>query len=210
MDGLWTSSGPRRDADGLVRFETDVVLLRAPSPSSLLHVVANRGMVTSLPYGAQGWLPATGAIDPGDGWVLRRGFSIIWIGWQWDVERRPGAVGLDAPEALDDRGQPIAGQARLGFQPITDVPVRRLADEVLPFMGEFRALPAADLEDPSAVLTERDWFNGPRRVVARPAWRFRDPEHIELRWRLSRPTSLRGDLPNRALPCRRRRLGRGS
>ena len=170
----------RRDADGLVRFETDVVLLRAPSPSSLLHVVANRGMVTSLPYGAQGWLPATGAIDPGDGWVLRRGFSIIWIGWQWDVERRPGAVGLDAPEALDDRGQPIAGQARLGFQPITDVPVRRLADEVLPFMGEFRALPAADLEDPSAVLTERDWFNGPRRVVARPAWRFRDPEHIEL------------------------------
>jgi len=170
----------RRDPDGLVRFEADVVLLRAPAPGPLLHVVANRGLVTALPYGAQGWSPATGVIDPGDGWVLRRGFSIIWIGWQWDVERRTGAVGIDAPEALDDRGTPMAGQARLGFQPITDVAVRRLADEVLPFMGKFQALPAQDLEDPSAVLTEREWFNGPRQVVPRTAWRFRDPEHIEI------------------------------
>ena len=86
------------DPDGPVRFDADVVLLRAPQPRGLLHVVANRGLVTSLPYSAGvGRSPATGRIEVGDGWPLRRGWSVLWVGWQWDVERRPGAVGLDAP-----------------------------------------------------------------------------------------------------------------
>jgi hypothetical protein len=79
-------------------------------------VVANRGLVTCLPYGA-GMPPmeVDGRIDPGDQWVLERGLSVLWVGWQWDVERRPGVVGLNAPEALDGSGQPIAGPARFAF-----------------------------------------------------------------------------------------------
>ena len=170
-----------RDHDGLVRFETDVVLLRAPHHSDLLHVVANRGMVTTLPYGVG--LPmaeASGSIDPGDEWVLTRGLSVLWVGWQWDVDRRPGAVGLEAPEARADDGGPLCGQARLGFQPLVDAPRRRLADLVLPLMGQFQALPAADLDEHAAVLSERTWFNGPRSVIDRDRWRFADDEHIEL------------------------------
>jgi hypothetical protein len=171
----------RRDPDGLVRFETDVVLLRAPRPGGLLHVVANRGLVTGLPYSAGlARVAPTGAIEPGDGWVLRRGLSVLWVGWQWDIERRPGTVGLDAPEALGDDGAPLRGQARLGFQPVAGQARRRLADEVLPIMGQFQALPAADPGDPAARLTERDWFNGPPRAVPRERWRFPDPEHVEL------------------------------
>jgi hypothetical protein len=41
-------------------------------------------------------------------------------------------------------------------------------------------LPAANLDDPGAVLTERRWFNGPATVVEPLRWRFVDPEHIEL------------------------------
>jgi hypothetical protein len=170
-----------RDDDGLVRFETDVVLLQAPEPGGLVHVVANRGMVTALPYSTgTGLGPATGRIDAGDGWVLAQGLSVLWVGWQWDVERRAGAVGLDSPEALGADRLPIRGQARLGFQPFADAPRRRLADLVLPFMGRFRALPAATVDGPEAVLTERDWFNGPPRVIKRDRWRFADPEHVEL------------------------------
>ncbi len=170
-----------RDRDGLVRFETDVVLLRAPHHSDLLHVVANRGMVTTLPYGVG--LPmaeASGSIDPGDQWVLTRGLSVLWVGWQWDVDRRPGAVGLEVPEARADDGGPLRGQARLGFQPLVDAPRRRLADLVLPVMGHFQALPAADLDEHAAVLSKREWFNGPRWVIDRDRWRFADDEHIEL------------------------------
>ncbi|HEY2330379.1 MAG TPA: alpha/beta hydrolase domain-containing protein, partial [Acidimicrobiales bacterium] len=90
------------------------------------------------------------------------------------------AVGIAVPEALDADGSPITGQARLGFQPIVDAHRRRLADLVLPTMGQFRALPAADLEEAAAVLTERDWFNGPARTLARGRWRFADAEHVEL------------------------------
>jgi hypothetical protein len=171
----------RRDPDGLVRFETDVVLLRAPGPGGLLHVVANRGLVTGLPYSAGlARVAPTGQIAAGDGWVLGRGLSVLWVGWQWDIERRPGTVGLDAPEALGDDGEPLRGQARLGFQPIAGQARRRLADEVLPIMGQFQALAAADPGEPAATLTERDWFNGPPRAVPRDRWRFTDPEHIEL------------------------------
>jgi Alpha/beta hydrolase domain len=171
----------RRDRDGLVRFETDVVLLRAPRPRGLLYMVANRGLVTGLPYSAGiPRLAPTGDIAAGDAWVLERGLSVLWAGWQWDIERRPGTVGLDAPQALGDDGEPLRGQARLGFQPVTGQARRRLADEVLPIMGQFQALPAADRSDPAARLTERDWFNGPPRTVPRDRWRFTDPEHIEL------------------------------
>jgi hypothetical protein len=171
----------RRDRDGLVRFETDVVLLRAPRPGGLLHVVANRGLVTALPYSAGvARVAPSGRIAAGDGWVLPRGLSVLWVGWQWDIERRPGTVGLDAPEALGDDGEPLRGQARLGFQPAADQARRRLADEVLPIMGQFQALAAADPGDPAARLTERDWFNGPSRIIPRDRWRFSDPEHVEL------------------------------
>lgn len=170
-----------RDADGMVRFEVDVVLVRSPEPGDLLHVVANRGMVTALPYSTGVALgAATGRIDAGDGWVLERGLSVLWVGWQWDVERRPGAVGLATPEALGDDGRPISGRARLGFQPVVDTGRRRLADVVLPFMGQFQPLPAADLAEPGGVLTERAWFNGPPRTIERDRWRFTDPEHVEL------------------------------
>jgi hypothetical protein len=171
----------RRDRDGLVRFETDVVLLRAPRPGGLLHVVANRGLVTGLPYSAGvARVAPSGRIAAGDAWVLRRGLSVLWVGWQWDIERRPGTVGLDAPEALGDDGEPLRGQARLGFQPVADQARRRLADEVLPIMGQFQALAAADPGDPAARLTERDWFNGPSRAIPRDRWRFADREHVEV------------------------------
>jgi Alpha/beta hydrolase domain len=105
---------------------------------------------------------------------------VLWVGWQWDVMRRPGVAGLDVPDALDADGRPIQGQARLGFQPVVDTPRRRLADLVPPPMGQFRALPVVAIDDPTAKLTERNWFNDVPRIVDRSRWHFVDHEHIEL------------------------------
>jgi hypothetical protein len=170
-----------RSSDGLVRFDTDVVLVQAPNPTGLLHVVANRGLATALPYGVGMPLaPYTGRVEAGDGWVLDRGLSVLWVGWQWDVNRRPGAVGLDVPQAVGPDGRPISGQARFAFQPVVETDTQRLSDIVLAPMGEFRPYPAADLEEPTARLTDGAWFNGPRREISRDRWRFVDAEHIQL------------------------------
>lgn len=174
--------GARRDHDGLVRLETDVVVVRgkgaagAPTGGAgpLLVVIANRGLVAGLPFSAGVPIGAVpdGTIHPGDAWVLRHGMSVAWIGWQWDVERRPGVVGIDVPEVVDRAGQPVRSQARLEFLPLTAQPHRRLADEVGPWMGQFQSLTAADVDEPEAALTVRDWFNGPRQTIDRARWRF--------------------------------------
>ncbi len=188
---------PRRP-DGLVQVETDVVLIRpagtgpgSPSPTGLLFVVANRGLVTGLPFswGVQAGAIPDGRIDPGDAWVLRRGLAVAWIGWQWDVQRRPGVVGIDVPEARHADGGLLRSQARLEFLPLQTETHHRLADQVPPWIGTFHALPAADVEEAGAVLTVRDWFNGPRTEIPRSRWCFArdvdgtampDTEHVWL------------------------------
>ena len=183
----------RRDPDGLVRLDADVVLIRPADGGAraLLFVVANRGLVTSLPFswGVRAGAPPDGQVDPGDGFVLRRGLSVGWVGWQWDVERRPGVVGIEVPEALGPDGGPLRSQARLEFLPLTPQSHHRLADEVGPWMGLFKSLTAADLDDADATLTVRDWFNGPKERIDRDRWCFArdvdgspvpDPEYIWL------------------------------
>ncbi len=169
-----------RGPDGLVRLDADVVLIRpardgsAQTGGPLLFSVANRGLVTALPlsWGVEAGAIPDGQVDPGDGWILRRGMSVAWVGWQWDVQRRPGVVGVDVPEAVSPDGQPIHSQARLEFLPLARQPHRRLADEVSPWMGQFHALAAADPDERHATLTVRDWFNGPRQTIDRAQWRF--------------------------------------
>ncbi len=183
----------RRDPDGLVRLEADVMLVRPADgrATGLLFVVANRGLVTSLPlsWGVRAGALPDGRIDPGDAFVLRRGISVAWVGWQWDVERRPGVVGIDVPEAVNLDGEPLRSAARLEFLPLAREPHHRLADQVGPWMGRFQALTAADLDEADATLTVRDWFNGPRERIDRARWCFGrdvdgspvpDPEHIWL------------------------------
>jgi hypothetical protein len=116
----------------------------------------NRAAATSVP---------TDEIDPGDGFLLRRGWSIAWCGWQWDVIAGPGLMGLDAPTALE-HGRPIRGQAICEFQPNERMDEKLLANRV------HQPYPAADVDEAEAVLTVRDWPEGPRTTVPRDRWRF--------------------------------------
>ena len=38
--------------------------------------------------------------NPGNGFLMRRGYTVVWCGWQADVPPTPGLMGLQAPEAL--------------------------------------------------------------------------------------------------------------
>ena len=170
-----------RDADGAVHFDADLVVLRPVDPArasrTLVYSVANRGMVASLPFSVDAFaIPgASDRIEPGDGFLLHRGCTVAWSGWQWDVARGPGMVGLGAPEARDDDGGPLPGRVRMRLQPPADTPALALTGmALLPQPPPYRP---RDVDDPDAVLTVRDRpeGDGPARevtVVPRGSWRF--------------------------------------
>jgi hypothetical protein len=174
-----------RAADGRVHFSADFVLLQpadaARGNRRLLYYVVNRGQRVGVPFNhvpaRPATLPPTDEIDVGDGFLMRRGWTVAMCGWQWDVERRPGLMGLAAPQALGPDGAPLRGRVSVAFQPNVAHPDQRLAHWPLhPEPGRqmlaHRPYPAADVDEPTAELTVRDWMYGARTVVPRDRWRF--------------------------------------
>ncbi len=172
-----------RGVDGLVHFEADLVVLRPADPSRgsgrLLCSVVNRGRTALLPFShpPAGFVPAPGErIEPGDGFLLRRGWTVALCGWQWDVIRRPGLLGLEAPLALDASGEPASVDVTVQFQPLTNRPSEHLGHwPAHPSFNEermHRPYPPADPDDPSATLAVADGRGQPLRTLPRSAWRF--------------------------------------
>src|ERR1051326_5934645 len=173
-----------RDASGQVRFWADFLLLQPAdggrSNRRLLYYVVNRGQYPGVPFNRfpprLPTLPPSEDIDPGDGFMMRHGWTIAMCGWQWDVERQPGLLGLEAPQALDADGQPIQGRSSVAFQPNEPHQSHRLAHWPLhPAPGRqatyHQPYPAADLDEPDAQLRA-----GPPRgatsPIPRQRWRF--------------------------------------
>jgi hypothetical protein len=174
-----------READGNVRFASDFVLLRPKnaqrSNRRLLYYVVNRGQRVGVPFNRFAprlpTLPPTDEIDNGDGFLMRHGWTVAMAGWQWDVERQPGLMGLDAPQALDADSQPIKGKISIAFQPNEAHAQHLLSHWPLhPPPGRqplrHKPYPAADLNEVEATLAVRDAKAGPATVLPRDRWRF--------------------------------------
>ena len=100
-----------RDADGMVAYRSGFVLLRpadaAKGCGRLLYEVNNRGrmmLFANLCGGAMGNQPKTAA-DLGNALVLRRGFSLLWTGWDPAAPRETG-LSLEVP-VIDGVTRPI-------------------------------------------------------------------------------------------------------
>ncbi|MBO0747219.1 MAG: hypothetical protein J2O47_02645, partial [Acidimicrobiaceae bacterium] len=152
---------PVQDSHGHeVSFSADFRILRpvqAQGPSNLLFTVANRGRFQAVPFSLDTpWFdPGQESIEPGDGFLLRRGWTIAWCGWQWDVLSGPASLGLEAPEALEapsagGKGRSIEGDVRVDFTSDLPIPDHALGDSGPQF--SFRSYPAADVHQPDAVL----------------------------------------------------------
>ncbi|HEY1294310.1 MAG TPA: alpha/beta hydrolase domain-containing protein [Chloroflexota bacterium] len=174
-----------RDADGRVRFWADFVLLQPADPDRsnrrLLYYVVNRGLRVGVPFNRANprppTLPPTDEIDAGDGFLMQRGWSVAMCGWQWDVQRQPGLMGLEAPQALGPDGRPIRGRISVAFQPNEAHTYHRLAHWPLhPRPGAQAFLhqpyPAADVDEGDAQLWVADSRGGARSLIPRERWRF--------------------------------------
>ena len=174
-----------RDRQGLVHFWADFVLLQPSDPSNanrrLLYYVVNRGQRVGVPFNRHAprlpTLPPTDEIDVGDGFLMKKGWTVAMCGWQWDVERQPGLMGLEPPQALGEDGQPIQGRIVVAFQPNEAHAYQRLAHWPLhpqPGRQAFLHQPyaAADVNEPTAELTVAESRSGPTTVIPRNRWRF--------------------------------------
>ena len=161
--------GPR-DARGLVHCSADWSLLRPVEPQRgnrrLLFDILNRGRGPGLRnLNSAVDVGPNEPLDPGNGFLMRHGFTVAWCGWQHDVPDVPGLMRLRAPEAFTPEG-PISGKLVVIFQPIAPTRVQYLADRI------HRAYPTHALDDPDAVLTEQDHEDAPERIIPRDQWSF--------------------------------------
>ena len=86
-----------RNAQGQVEFSADFRILRPDDPAKgngrLLLDVLNRGKalalrnINSAPDVAPDAPP-----DPGNGFLMREGYTVVWCGWQHDVPDAPGLL----------------------------------------------------------------------------------------------------------------------
>jgi hypothetical protein len=161
-----------RDARGMVTFSSHFAMLRPADPDRgahrILYDVVNRGRKTVL--GSFNSAPRSpdpmAPLDPGNGFLMRHGYSVVWCGWQADVPPTPGLIGMQAPEALDPNGRPITGRLMFWFQPNEPTSVVLLSDR------QHLPNPPADPDDPNAQLMVRDHPNSPPEPISRDRWSF--------------------------------------
>ena len=110
-----------RNARGMVEYTTDFFVLRPNDPARgngrILYEVNNRGrkmLFGNIADGPQGVNDPKTLADLGNGFPLRRGYVIVWSGWDPDAPRANKGLGLTAPVATEN-GQPIVQWVRDEF-----------------------------------------------------------------------------------------------
>ena len=103
------------------------------------------------------------AADFGDGFLMEQGFTLLWVGWQFDVAGRDGLLRVYVPSARETNGQSIQGLVRSDF-----TPTQPTADVALPDA----TYAVVDAKDPANALTVRDSVEAKRRTIPRDQWDF--------------------------------------
>jgi hypothetical protein len=177
-----------RNSVGKVEFSADLFILKPKDPSRgngvVFFDVINRGRFRLLST----FSGATAADDPtteadfGDASLLLQGFTLVAVGWQFDVEDE--LIGLDAPIPTRN-GQPIRGWLREWFIP-------NQASDSFNWTGgnATRGYVPVDLNAPDYRLTSREGLFAARRLIPRADWQFgrvadgrhvRDPDFVTLK-----------------------------
>ncbi len=183
-----------RNSAGEVEFAADVYVLKpkdaAHANGAALIEIPNRGGKGMLHViqNAKGSLDPTTADEFGDGFLMRRGVTLIWIGWQWDVRNEPGLMRLYAPVAKGPEGKPITGLVRSDFVVDKKTMEQPLGHVIIGQIGGTEYA-CSDPDDPANVLTVRGAPMGERRTIPRREWKFVEAPKIGPGLRAIRLTS---------------------
>jgi hypothetical protein len=157
--------------EGEAEFSAEFIVVRPKDPKnsngSMLLEVPNRGRARIIGLVDGGDWNLAG--DAGDAWLLRNGFTIVSLGWQWD------AVGADALRLFapiaKDHGKTITGLLRGDLMPWHTMPEIPLGHLITGSIGGVE-YPVAAPNDPRNVLTVRSSPDASRTVIPRGDWQF--------------------------------------
>jgi hypothetical protein len=176
-----------RNARGMVEYITDIAILRPANPSHSNHIllfnVINRGNKGAVSlYNADA---SATAIDnnlvrvPGDGWLQRQGYTLIWFGWQGDVLPGRGRMVVKMPVARNPDGSSVTGLVRAEI--VVSEPAKSVSISTSWFTraGSHAAYPTVSVDNrkPFAdgflpTLTVRSRENAPRQLIPNTEWQF--------------------------------------
>ena len=162
-----------RNEEGLVEYSTDFYILRPADLSRgnrrLIYDVNNRGNKRLLQF----MNDALHSNSPesiehtGNGYLMRRGYSIVWSGWQGDLLAGDGRLTMQLPIATDD-GKTVTGPTRTEF--VADEP--GITCIPLSANGFTRSYRAATTDTECATLTCREYEMDERTTIPPDQWSF--------------------------------------
>jgi hypothetical protein len=163
-----------RDARGLVHFAADCMILKpvdlGRGSRRMFYDYGNRGHKRALQF----FNDALHSNDPltlphaGNGFFMRRGYSVVWVAWEGDILPGNGRAVLDVPVASQPDGSPITGTVRVEY--IADVP----GITCFPLSGRIAAhsFPTLSRETTQATLTRRRYPYDTPEAIPPDQWQF--------------------------------------
>jgi Alpha/beta hydrolase domain len=169
---------PRNEA-GEVEFSADLYILKprdsAKGNGTALVEISNRGgkgLLSTFNL-AQGSTDPHAPAEFGDNFLLDQGFTLVWVGWEFDIPPSEKLLHLYAPIA-SDHGKAIYGLVRSEWEGDQRVTTISLGDRTQ------LAYPVADQDNSGNKMFVRDTVNGERRLIVRNKWTFSDATHVTM------------------------------
>jgi hypothetical protein len=162
-----------RNAQGLVEAVTDVEILRptvaANGNRRLFYEVLNRGGKLGLALFNDNPVVVNDLVkadDAGNGFLMNRGYTMVWSGWQGDVAPGGGRMTFSPPTVPD-----VSGLAREDF----------VFDQMDNPASATLSYPAADLDPAHAKLSVRQREADPRATPTGLSFSFDGPTKISIK-----------------------------
>lgn len=162
-----------RNPSGFVNYETDFYILKPVDLTRgnrrLIYDVINRGNKLILRF----FNDAIPSNEPshvehaGNGFLMRRGYTIVWSGWQGDILPDDGRMTIKLPIAMQKEGE-ITGIVRAEF--IADEP--GILSYPLSGNDYTSSYETISLDTTSATFTCREYEGDARKSIAPDEWQF--------------------------------------
>ena len=162
-----------RNADGLVEYSADVYMLKPldleRGNGRIFYDVNNRGNLRCLQFFNDAVHDnAPSALEhAGNGFLMRRGYTVVWSGWQGDISPGAGRLTMRLPVASLD-GEPITGAVRTEFM------VEESGVTAIPLSGNHYtdSYEAASTDTSACTFTVREYEGDPRVSIPADRWSF--------------------------------------
>ncbi len=168
--GILNLNRAPRNPRGQVEYSVDFMILKPvdlkKGNGRLIYDFVNRGRNTILRLDESG--DSFSAGDAGNHFLMARGYTVAWSGWQVDAPAAPGFLRAYVPIAME-KGKPATGTSRDEF---TDVPAGPVFTQALSY--------PVLLDSTGTTLTVREHEADPRKPLPASSWHFIDERHVEI------------------------------